>query len=186
MPRPPRFIDATAEQLLQLRVVSSHQWLLRLIGAAAALAALTLALSGQFSANLGALMVSGLVVIGVLGQMRWPDTELGLLGPLAIVLAVMARPQLPLWLAAAVGLLLLVAHMSFAAAAMFPVHGVLNRSGWLLLLRAAGAAIGLAVLGSALVTAAMGVVLGPWAMLPAVLAALALLVAMLPRAPLDS
>ena len=79
------------------------------------------------------------------------------------------------------GFALLVAHIAFAIAATAPAHGVQSRSAWSLMGRGAATVLGGSVLASVVVVALIGVDLGPWMIVPGILAVIALFAVVLPR-----
>jgi hypothetical protein len=175
-------MDPVAQRLLALQKVSSTQWLLRLLGAAATVLALlmTFGVTGVLS-HVGTVMITLAVVVGLLFQLRDPDTDMGLLAPAAIVVALLAQGEVPMLRAAGTGLALLVAHSAFALAATLPVHGEFGRGAWGLAGRGLLPVLAVSGVGGVLVVALTAVQLGPWMMVLGVLAAIGLFVAVLPR-----
>ncbi|MBB5832253.1 hypothetical protein [Brachybacterium aquaticum] len=176
-------VDPLAERLLVLRTVSGTQWLLRLTGATTSIAALLLTLGPGASWHLGSALVTLCVALAVLLQLRHPDSDLALIGPLATLvgLATLGDPSVPR--AAGTGLLLLLAHSASALAATLPPHGRFEGSAWRLAGRGMVAVLALTVLLGGLVLLLAGVQLGAWAMVLGTLAAIGLLIAVLPRTP---
>jgi hypothetical protein len=114
-------------------------------------------------------------------QAARPDTDIALLAPLAILVALVGQGDLGAGRVLAVGLALLLAHAASSLAATLPVHGRFEGSAW----RLAGTGL-LAVLvvtgvGALLVAGLAGVRLGSWTIVLGVLAALALVVVVMPR-----
>lgn len=177
------FLDPLAELLLGLRRVSPSHWLLRLLGAVGLLLALALTLpDGLFAGLLPGILT--LAVLGaLLGQLLQPDTGLGILGPLAILLGLVAMPDLTLLRAAAVGLALLVSHASFALAATLVAHGEFAGSALALWLRALLPVLALSVVCALVVIALAGIHLGPWMLVVGIAAVIVLLAVLLPRRP---
>ncbi|WP_114855501.1 hypothetical protein [Brachybacterium sp. YJGR34] len=175
-------LDPLADLLLGLRRVSPAQWALRLIGAAgmmlALMGALPMGLFANFLTVLVTLLVGGLLLI----QMILPDTDLGIGGPLLVLLALAGQEDLSPLRAGGVGLALLASHAAFALAATTPAHGVLEPAVWRLGLRSLLPVLALAVLGAVVVLAVSGLRLGPWTLVVGILAAIGLFVAVLPRA----
>src|SRR5699024_11570286 len=68
--------------------------------------------------------------LGVLLQCRRPDSDLGLLAPAALLIALLAAGDSSVLQAAGVGLALLLADSAFALAATIPVHGEFDASAW--------------------------------------------------------
>lgn len=202
-----QLVDPVAQRLLELRTVSASQWLLRGIGVAATVAALRLASPGPLDSNLGSILAAMAVACGLLIQVLRPDSDLGLLSPLAVLLLMATQggqgsTELPagqsaaesaggsagvaladgaVLTAAGVGFTLLIAHLAFAIAATAPAHGVQSRSAWSLLGRGAAMALGGSVLASLVVVALIGVDLGPWMIVPGILAVIGLFAVVLPR-----
>lgn len=209
--RPSQMMDPVAQRLLELRTVSPSQLLLRGIGVAATVAALLLASPGPLDSNLGSILAAMTVACGLLIQVLRPDSDLGLLSPIAVLLLLAGRGGLggtdptagqsagesvgasagqsagavladgALLTAAGVGFALLVAHIAFAIAATAPAHGVQSRSAWSLMGRGAATVLGGSVLASLVVVALIGVDLGPWMIVPGILAVIALFAVVLPR-----
>lgn len=209
--RPSQMMDPVAQRLLELRTVSPSQLLLRGIGVAATVAALLLASPGPLDSNLGSILAAMTVACGLLIQVLRPDSDLGLLSPIAVLLLLAGRGGLggtdptagqsagesvgasagqsagavladgALLTAAGVGFALLVAHIAFAIAATAPAHGVQSRSAWSLMRRGAATVLGGSVLASLVVVALIGVDLGPWMIVPGILAVIALFAVVLPR-----
>lgn len=210
-----QMMDPVAQRLLELRTVSPSQLLLRGIGVAATVAALLLASPGPLDSNLGSILAAMTVACGLLIQVLRPDSDLGLLSPLAVLLLLAGQGGLggtdptagqsagasagesvgasagqsagavladgALLTAAGVGFALLVAHTAFAIAATAPAHGVQSRSAWSLMGRGAATVLGGSVLASLVVVALIGVDLGPWMIVPGILAVIALFAVVLPR-----
>ncbi len=87
------------------------------------------------SANLIGMMVAMIVAVGVLIQtVSPPDSDLGLIAPLGLVLGLAARGELSILVALATGSLILVMHVGgWSLAAMLPrPWGVWTREAWLL------------------------------------------------------
>lgn len=206
-----QMMDPVAQRLLELRTVSPSQLLLRGIGVAATVAALLLASPGPLDSNLGSILAAMTVACGLLIQVLRPDSDLGLLSPLAVLLLLAGQGGLggteptvgesagesigasagqsagaaladgALLTAAGVGFALLVAHITFAIAATAPAHGVQSRSAWSLMGRGAATVLGGSVLASLMVVALIGVDLGPWMIVPGILAVIALFAVVLPH-----
>ena len=175
-------VDPIAGRLLELQKVSGTQWLLRLLGVAAMLLALSVALPGGPAQNAGAMFVMLAVAIALCVQMFRPDSDVGLLAPAVIILALAGQGDLTVLRAAMVGLGLLVSHAAFALAATIPVHGVFDRSAWLLSGRGLLMVLAVSVVAGLVVVVLSGIHLGPWMLVVGVLAVLALFAAVLPRA----
>ena len=90
------FIDPIAEFLLGLRRVSATHWLLRLVG----IAAMLLALVGTLPSGLFVHIGTGIITLAVTGsllvQALRPDSDVGLLAPAAIILALAGQGDLSL------------------------------------------------------------------------------------------
>lgn len=177
-----QLLDPLAHRLLDLQKVSSSQWLLRAVGALWAVLALvlTFGVTGMF-AHIGAQLITLTVALALVLHCRRPDSDLGLLAPVAILLALVFRNGVTMPQAAGVGLALLLSHSAFALAATIPVHGEFGRSGWILAARGLLPVLVVSVVAGALVVVLSTVQLGPWTMVVGVLAAIGLLVAVLPR-----
>lgn len=215
-----QMMDPVAQRVLELRTVSPSQVLLRGIGVAATVAALLLASPGALDSNLGSILAAMAVACGLLIQVLRPDSDLGLLSPIAVLLLLAAQGGTApnaggragqgaaasagasageslgamaeagagagladgaLLTAAGVGFALLVAHIAFAIAATAPAHGVQSRSAWSLMGRGAVMVLGGGVLASLVVVALIGMDLGPWMIVPGILAVIALFAVVLPR-----
>lgn len=205
-----QLVDPVAQRLLELRTVSASQWLLRGTGVAATVAALLLASPGPLDSNLGSILAAMAVACGLLIQVLRPDSDLGLLSPLAVLLLMatqggpggrggteppagqsaaesaggsvgVALADGAVLTAAGVGFTLLIAHLAFAIAATAPAHGVQSRSAWSLLGRGAVMVLAGSVLASLVVVALIGVDLGPWMIVPGILAVIGLFAVVLPR-----
>ncbi|GAA4530067.1 hypothetical protein GCM10023160_30310 [Brachybacterium paraconglomeratum] len=175
-------VDPVAQRLLELQKVSGTQWLLRIGGAAATVLALLLTIGGTgLFAHFGTMLITFFVALGLLFQLRNPDSDLGLLAPGAIVVGALAMGGGSMLRTAGIGFLLLIAHSAFALAATTPVHGVFGRSAWLLAGKGLLPVLVLSLLGGLLVAGLSGVQLGPWMMVVGVLAAIGLFIAVLPR-----
>lgn len=175
-------LDPLAHRLLELQTVSGTQWLLRLAGAAGIALALIAALGGGGFVGIVSMFISVAVAVSVLAQFVRPDSDLGVLAPLVIIVSLIGHEDLSVMRAAAVGLALLGGHCAFALAATIPVHGVLARSAWSLTARSLLVVLAVSVSGGLLVTALSGVQFGAWMVVPGVLAVIALFVVALPRA----
>lgn len=176
-----RIADPIAELLLSLRRVSAAQWLLRLAPVLAAVGALAVLYPQGLSANLIGMMVAMIVAVGVLIQTVSPDSDLGLIAPLGLVLGLAARGELSILVALATGSLILVMHVGWSLAAMLPVHGVWTREAWLLAGSSLLGVLAAAITGSLIVMALLGVDLGAWMVVLGAAAAIALFVLLLPR-----
>ena len=86
-----QMMDPVAQRLLELRTVSPSQLLLRGIGVAATVAALLLASPGPLDSNLGSILAAMTVACGLLIQVLRPDSDLGLLSPIAVLLLLAGR-----------------------------------------------------------------------------------------------
>lgn len=178
-----QILDPIAQRLLQLRAVSTSQWQLRLLGAVATLLALVLAvdmslLPTQFLHQL----ITTIVVISLLLHARRPDSDLGLIAPIMIVVAVALQPGVTMLQAAGVGAALLLAHGAFALAATVPVHGVLDRGAWRLAATSLLAVLVVSLVAGLLIVLVSTVQLGAWMMVIGVLATIGLFAAVLPTA----
>lgn len=173
-------VDPIARRLLELQLVSGTQWLLRTLGIVAIGAAVVLTLPGGAFANAGASLLTAVVGVGVFAQSLWPDTDVGLIAPLALVLVLAGQSDLTWLRAAAVGLALLVAHMSWALAATIPVHGTFSAAAWSLAGRGALMALAASLIGAVVVISLAGIHLGPWMVVAGVLAVIALFATVLP------
>lgn len=175
------FIDPIAEFLLGLRRVSATHWLLRLMG----ITAMLLALVGTLPSGLFAHIGTGIITLAVMGsllvQTLRPDSDVGLLAPAAIILALAGQGDLSLLRAAGVGLALLLSHVAFALAATLPAHGVFERSAWILGGRGLLLVLAVSVLAGLLVVALSGVHVGSWMLVIGILGAIGLFVTVMPR-----
>ena len=176
-------LDPLADALLALRGVSPVQWVLRGTGTAATLAAAALALSGPGLAamHLGVVLVGIVCLTALAAQWLDPDTDLGMLAPTAVVIALAVRADLGVVLAGSTGLLVLAGHAAFALAAVMPAHGALDRDALRLALRALTGVLVLTLVGGVLVVLLAQVQLGPWAVVVAAVAVVALWIAVMPR-----
>lgn len=176
-------LDPIADALLALRGISPVQWALRGTGTAATVAAAALALSGPGLAamHLGVVLVGLVCLTALAAQWLTPDTDLGMLAPTAVVIALAVRADLDVVLAGSTGLLLLAGHASFALAAVMPAHGALDRDALRLALRALTGVLVLTLVGGVLVVLLAQVQLGPWAVVVAAVAVVALWIAVMPR-----
>ena len=175
-------VDPIARQLLELRTVSPSQLLLRAAGVVTTVAALLLAAPGPLGSNLAAILAALAVACGLLVQVLLPDSDLGVLPPLAIMLLLVGQSDPGVLRAAGIGLALLLAHMAFAIAATGPAHGLHSAAAWALVGKGALTVLAGSAVAGLLVVALMGVDLGPWMVVPGVLALIALLAVVLPRA----
>lgn len=176
-------LDPVADALLALRGITPVQWALRGIGTAATLAAAALALSGPGLAamHLGVVLVGLACVTALAAQWIDPDTDIGMLAPAAVVIALAVRADLGVVLAGSTGLLLLAGHAAFALAAVMPAHGSLGGDALRLALRALAGVLVLSLVGGVLVVLLAQVQLGPWALVVGAVAVVALWVVVLPR-----
>src|SRR5690606_23424334 len=176
-------LDPIADALLALRGISPVQWALRGTGTAATVAAAALALSGPGLAamHLGVVLVGLVCLTALAAQWLDPDTDLGMLAPTAVVIALAVRADLDVVLAGSTGLLLLAGHASFALAAVMPAHGALDRDALRLALRALTGVLVLTLVGGVLVVLLAQVQLGPWAVVVAAVAVVVLWIALMPR-----
>lgn len=174
-------IDPIAEFLLGLRRVSSTQWLLRLAGIAAMLLALVMTLPGGLFSHIGTGLITLAVALSLLVQALRPDSDIGLLAPAAILLALAGQGDLSLLRAAVVGLGLLLSHVAFSLAATIPVHGVFERSAWRLSARGLLLVLAVSVLAGLLVVALSGIQFGSWMLVIGILGAIGLFVTVMPR-----
>lgn len=179
--RAPRMLDPIAERLLDLRRISGTQWALRGLGVVGFAVATLLAMPAGPLANLGTGIVSLLVLVGAFALVLRPDSEIGVLAPIAVLAVLVPQPGLSMGRAALVGVALLVAHAVFALAATIPAHGTLERSAWRLWGRMLLAVIGFSVIAGLVLAMVSLVDLGPWTISVAVLAVLGLVVLLLPR-----
>lgn len=178
-----QILDPLAERLLRLRTVSSTQWQLRLLGAVATLLALVLAADpSELPWRVSTQLLSLVAVIGILLHARRPDSDLGLIAPLSIVVVASLHDGLTMLQAAGVGTALLLAHAAFALAATIPVHGLFGRDAWRLVAGAMLAVLGVSLVASLLIVLVSAVQLGAWMMVVGALAVIGLFVAVLPRA----
>jgi hypothetical protein len=177
-------IDPIADRLLELRTISPLQWGLRGTGTVATVGALLLALAGPSLSgmHLGIVLVLFVSLIALIAQWFDPDTDLGMLAPLAVILALLGRGDLTLLVAGATGFLLLIGHVAFAIAAVMPVHGTLERSAMRLAGRALAAVLVVALVACALVALLAQIHLGPWMVALAAPVVVALWIAIMPRA----
>lgn len=176
-----RFVDPLARGLLLLRTVSPEQAGLRLLGLAATVAALLLTMPGGLFSGLGPALLSLAAIAGLIASTLAPDSDLGLLAPAAVVLALVPQAELTVGRAVLVALCLLAAHCAWALAATIPLHGRLTRAAWALTGRAHLVVLVASAAGALLVLLVSRVDLGPWMLVPAVLALAALTVVVLPR-----
>lgn len=174
-------IDPIAEPLLSLRQVSGTQWTLRAAGVAGMTLALLGALPQGLLANVMTILFTLVVGVATLTQVLRPDTGVGMLGPLLVVVVLAFQPDLSLLRALAVGLALLLSHVGFALAATLPAHGRFEPSAWRLALRGLLPVLALIAVGAVVALAAAGTALGPWMVVPGVLGVIGLLVALMPR-----
>ncbi len=179
-----RVIDPIADWLLELRAISPGQWLLRGTGTAATLGAIAAAFTGEQGLNihLGTIVILLACLVALIAQWIDPDADLGSLAPIAILLSLLGRPS-PSWgMAVLLGALLLLAHVAWALAAVHPARGELAADAWSRAGRAFALVLAVSVLGGVLVLALSQVQLGAWTMVLAVLAAIGLWAAVMPRA----
>lgn len=120
-------IESLAQMIADLSRVSLTQWLLRSLAAAALVAGLLLAVEGKaFDGVVTSLMTLAVIVCGLI-QSVLPDSPLGALALAAIaVAAITTGPPGAVGLAI-IGACLLLAHCSWALAAMIPAHGRIGR-----------------------------------------------------------
>ena len=177
-------IDPIADRLLELRAISPLQWGLRGVGTLATVAALVLALVGPSTSgvHLGIAMVGLASLVALIAQWFDPDSDLGMLAPLAVVVALLGRGDLTLLIAGLTGFLLLIGHVAFAIAAVMPVHGTLERSAVRLAGRALAAVLVVALVACVLVALLSQIQLGPWMVALAAPVVVALWIAVMPRA----
>lgn len=175
------FIDPIAELLLGMRRVSPSHWTLRLLGAAGALGALVLATDAGLFASLLTGVVTCAVLVALLGQLLNPDSALGIIVPLSIIIGLAALPDLSVIRAAAAGLALLVSHAAFALAATLPAHGEIDRSAWSLWLRTLVPVLPLTLVFSLTAFVLAGFRLGPWMLVVGTVSVVVLLAVLLPR-----
>lgn len=174
-------VDPIAQRLLELQRVSSSQWVLRALGVLAMGGAVVLTLPGGAFASPGATLLTLLVGTGTLIQTLWPDSDVGLIAPLALILVLAGQSDLTVLRAAAVGFALLVAHMAWSLGATIPTHGTFSAAAWSLAGRGALLVIAASVIGAVVVIAVAGVQLGPWMVVVGVLAVIALFATVLPQ-----
>lgn len=176
------FLDSVAQRLLELRRVSATQWMLRALGAVATVLALMLIFgpTALFS-HVGAALITLTVALGLVLQCRRPDSDLGLLAPAALLIALLAAGDSSVLQAAGVGLALLLAHSAFALAATIPVHGEFDASAWRLAATGLLPVLVLSAVAGVLVVLLSTVQLGAWMMVIGVLAAIGLFIAVLPQ-----
>jgi len=174
-------VDPIAQRLLELQKVSSSQWVLRALGVLAMGAAVALTLPGGPFSGPGSTLLTLLVATGTLIQTLWPDSDVGLIAPLALILVLAGQLDLTVLRAAAVGFALLVAHMAWALGATIPLHGTFSRAAWSLAGRGALLVVAASVIGTVVVIALAGVQMGPWMVVVGVLAVVALFVSVLPQ-----
>ncbi|HLQ80478.1 MAG TPA: hypothetical protein VK122_05240 [Brachybacterium sp.] len=177
----PALVDLVAERLLDLRLVSGTQWLLRGIAAAAMTAALVLTLPDGVFAHVGAGALTIVVGGGVLIQSLRPDLDIGTLPPVAVILALAGQPDLSVLRALAVGLVLLTAHIAWALAATIPAHGSFSAPALALTGRAALLVLVASLIGSTVVVALSPISLGPWMIVAGSLGVIVLCALILPR-----
>ncbi|MGP9538728.1 hypothetical protein ACT3SP_12000 [Brachybacterium sp. AOP43-C2-M15] len=175
-------VDPIAETLLELKKVSSTQWVLRSAGLLGTVLALLLTFPDGLLAHLGTTTVTGVVAVVLVVQVLRPDSDLGIVGHGIIVLALSGQADLSVPRALGVGLALLLAHAAFALAATIPAHGLLTGSAWRLGGRRLLPVLALIVLASLLVLALARVALGPWMLVPGILAVVMVFVALSPWA----
>ncbi|AXK44420.1 hypothetical protein [Brachybacterium saurashtrense] len=180
--RTPDLLDPIARRLLALRTVGRSQWLLRGLGTGATLLALVLTVGPTaLLAHSGAVLLALVVGVGLLAQCLRPDTDLGLVPPVALLIALVAQGDTPMLRAGGIGLALLLGHAAFALAATIPVHGELAPSAWRLAARGLVPVLALSAVAAGLVVLLSGVHLGAWMMVIGVLAAIVLFLTVLPR-----
>ena len=177
-----QMLDPVAQRLLELQKISSTQWLLRTLGAVTTVLALLLivGLTELFS-HFGTVLITLTVALGIILQVRRPDSDLGLLAPVAIVIALLAMGDSSMLQAAGVGLALLLAHSAFALAATIPVHGEFGPGAWRLAAMGLLPVLVLSAVAGVLVVLLSTVQLGAWMMVLGALAAIGLFIAVLPR-----
>src|SRR5699024_6642853 len=151
----PALVDLVAERLLDLRLVSGTQWLLRGIAAAAMTAALVLTLPDGVFAHVGAGALTIVVGGGVLIQSLRPDLD--------------------------IGLVLLTPHLAWALAATIPAHGSFSAPALALTGRAALLVLVASLIGSTVVVALSPISLGPWMIVAGSLGVIVLCALILPR-----
>lgn len=175
-------LDSIAQGLLELQKISPTQWLLRTLGAVMTVLSLVLivGITALFS-HFGFVLITLTVALGIILQVRRPDSDLGLLAPTAIVIALLAAGESSMLQAAGVGLLLMLAHSAFALAATIPVHGQFDSGAWRLAAAGLLPVLVLSAVAGVLVVALSTVQLGSWMMVVGALAAIGLFVAVLPR-----
>lgn len=178
-------IDPIADRLLELRRIAPVQWGLRGGGTLAVAGALALVLISPSTsgASVGIVLAVLVSAIGLVALWFDPDTDLGVLALLPVVAALFLRGDLTMALAGATGLLLLLGHAAFAIAAVMPVHGTLERAALRLAVRALAGVVVLAVVAGLLVMLLARIQLGPWMIVLGAVAAVALWIAVVPRAP---
>lgn len=176
-------IDPIADRLLELRTISPLQWGLRGAGTVATVGALALALIGPSTSgvHLGIALVGLASLVALIAQWFDPDSDLGMLAPLAVLVALLGRGDLTLLLAGVIGFLLLIGHAAFAIAAVMPVHGSLERSAVRLAGRALAGVLVLALVACALVALLAQIHLGPWMVALAAPVVVGLWIAVMPR-----
>lgn len=174
-------IDPIAEFLLGLRRVSGTQWLLRLVGVATMLLALVGTLPGGLFVHIGTGIITLAVAGSLLVQALRPDSDVGLIAPAAIILALAGQGDLSLLRAAGVGLALLLSHVAFALAATIPAHGEFERSAWMLGGRGLLLVLAISIVAGLLVIALSGVQFGAWMLVIGILGAIGLFVTVMPR-----
>lgn len=175
-------LDSIAQRLLELRRISPTQWLLRALGAVMTAAALVLTLGvTELALHFGTLLITLPVALGIVLHCRRPDSDLGLLAPVAIVIALIAVGDSSMLQAAGVGLALLLAHSAFALAATIPVHGEFGPGAWRLAAAGMLPVLVMSAVAGVLVVVLSTVQLGAWMVVVGVLAAIGLFIAVLPR-----
>src|SRR5699024_4887315 len=87
-------VDPIAQRLLELQKVSSSQWVLRALGVLAMGAAVALTLPGGPFSGPGSTLLTLLVATGTLIQTVWPDSDVGLIAPLALILVLAGQLDL--------------------------------------------------------------------------------------------
>jgi hypothetical protein len=174
-------VDPIAGRLLELQKVSGTQWFLRVVGAAAMTLALLVTVPEGPASGLVATVLALAVAVGLLVQFVRPDSDLGLLAPAAILLALAGQGDLTVLRAAGTGLALLLSHAAFALVATLPAHGVFGRTAWLLSGKGLLAVLGTSVIGGLVVLALGGISFGPWMLVVGLLAVIVLFVGLMPR-----
>lgn len=175
-------IDAVAELIADLALVSPAQWLLRALGLLGTLGALWCAFPAGMFHGLAPTLASLLVLLLALVMAVAPDSDLGTGMPIVLVAGASLGTE-PSWgRMVGTGLFLLLTHMAWAFAAVTPAHGRVSRGAALLMLRTVAVAVAASLVALGLVWLVTRLSLGGWAV---PLGAAALIACFVALTPLD-